>query len=86
MSIGLLQVNSEHAKALQLTVEQLLEPCLNVWAGATLLSLSYADIARAQGEGLPALNTALSYYNSGTAWLGFRNGYISQVTAHAGQR
>lgn len=80
VSIGLLQVNSEHAKALHLTVEQLFEPCLNVWAGATLLSLAYADIARARGEGLPALNIALSYYNSGTPWLGFRNGYVSQVT------
>ena len=86
VSIGLLQVNSEHAKALHLTVEQLFEPCLNVWAGATLLSLTYADIARVQGDGLRALNTALSYYNSGTPWLGFRNGYVSQVTRSRDQR
>jgi len=86
VSVGLLQVSSEHVKALHLTVEQLFEPCPNVWAGATLLSLNYAAIARVQGEGLRALNTALSYYNSGTAWLGFRNGYVSQVTARASQR
>jgi len=86
VSIGLLQVNSEHVKALHLSVEQLFEPCLNISAGATLLSLTYTAISGVQGEGLPALNTALSYYNSGTAWLGFRNGYVSQVTASVGQR
>jgi type IV secretion system protein VirB1 len=85
VSVGLLQINSEHAKALHLTVEQLFEPCLNVWAGATLLSLTYAAIARLQGEGLPALDTALSYYNSGTPWLGFRNGYVGQVTRRTDQ-
>jgi len=85
VSIGLLQVNSEHAKALHVTVEQLFEPCTNLWAGATLLFVTYSAVARAQGEGLPALNTALSYYNSGTAWLGFRNGYVNQVTERADQ-
>ena len=86
VSIGLLQVNSEHAKALHLTVEQLFEPCTNLWAGATLLTATYSATARVQGEGLSALNTALSYYNSGTAWLGFRNGYVNRVTAPADQR
>jgi len=85
VSIGLLQVNSEHAKALHVAVEQLFEPCTNLWAGATLLTATYSATARVQGEGLSALNTALSYYNSGTAWLGFRNGYVNQVTARADQ-
>ena len=86
VSIGLLQVNSAHAKALHLTVEQLFEPCTNLWAGATLLTATYSATARVQGEGLSALNTALSYYNSGTAWLGFRNGYVNRVTACADQQ
>jgi len=85
VSIGLLQVNSEHAKALHLMVEQLFEPCTNLWAGAILLTATYSATARVQGEGFFALNTALSYYNSGTAWLGFRNGYVNQVTAGADQ-
>jgi len=86
VSIGLLQVNSEHAKALHLTVEQLLEPCTNLWAGATLLATMYSATARAQGEGLPALDTALSYYNSGTPHIGFHNGYVGQVKMNASPR
>ena len=86
VSIGLLQVNSEHAAALHVTVEQLFEPCTNLRAGATLLTVMYSGTARMEGPGLSALNTALSYYNSGTTWLGFRNGYVSQVTAHADLR
>jgi type IV secretion system protein VirB1 len=83
VSIGLLQVNSEHAKALEVTVEQLFEPCTNLWAGATLLAKTYSATARAQVEGIPALDTALSYFNSGTPNLGFRNGYVAQVKSHA---
>jgi|SRR5215469_4504829 len=83
VSIGLLQVNSEHAKALQVTLEQLFEPCTNLWAGATLLAKAYSATAHAQGEGLPALDTALSYFNSGTPSLGFRNGYVAQVKSQA---
>jgi type IV secretion system protein VirB1 len=84
VSIGLLQVNSEHAKALHMTVEQLFEPCTNLWAGATLLATTYSATARAQGEGLSALDTALSYYNTGTPHIGFQNGYVSHVKLNAG--
>jgi type IV secretion system protein VirB1 len=83
VSIGLLQVNSEHAKGLQLTVEQLFEPCTNLGAGAMLLAQNYAVAAHAQGEGLPALDTALSYYNTGTPQIGFQNGYVSQVRSNS---
>lgn len=83
VSIGLLQVNSKHAKALHLTVEQLFEPCTNLRAGAALLATNYTAVARAQGEGFPALDTALSYYNTGTPHIGFHNGYVSQVKSNA---
>ena len=83
VSIGLLQVNSEHAKALHFTVEELFEPCTNLRAGAALLATTYSAVARAQGEGFPALDTALSYYNSGTAHIGFHNGYVNQVKSNA---
>jgi type IV secretion system protein VirB1 len=83
VSVGLLQVNSEHAKVLHVTVEQLFEPCTNLWAGATLLAKTYSATARAQGEGTAALDTALSYFNSGTPHLGFRNGYVGQVRLNA---
>jgi type IV secretion system protein VirB1 len=86
VSIGLLQVNSEHAKALRVTLDELFEPCVNLWAGGTILAETYSATARTQGEGLPALDTALSYYNSGTPQIGFQNGYVSQIKSHAGPR
>jgi type IV secretion system protein VirB1 len=86
VSIGLLQVNSEHVKALHVNVDQLFEPCTNLWAGAALLAKTYSATARVQGEGLPALDTALSYYNTGTPHLGFRNGYVGQVKLNGSSR
>jgi type IV secretion system protein VirB1 len=83
VSIGLMQVNIEHAKNLGLTVEQLFEPCANLRAGATILSKIYAVTARAQGEGFPALDIALSFYNTGTSHIGFQNGYVSQAKSNA---
>jgi type IV secretion system protein VirB1 len=83
VSIGLLQVNSEHASVLHITVEQLFEPCTNLRAGAALLTATYTAVARVQGDGFAALDTALSYYNTGTPHLGFHNGYVTQVKANA---
>ena len=83
VSIGLLQVNSEHAALLHLTPEQLFDPCTNLRAGAALLSATYAATARIQGEGFPALDSALSYYNTGSPTAGLRNGYVQQVKTHA---
>jgi type IV secretion system protein VirB1 len=83
VSIGLLQVNSEHAALLHLTPEQLFDPCTNLRAGAALLSATYAATARIQGEGFAALDSALSYYNTGSPTAGLKNGYVQQVKTHA---
>jgi type IV secretion system protein VirB1 len=83
VSIGLLQVNSEHAGLLHLTPEQLFDPCTNLRSGAALLSATYAATARTHGEGFDALDSALSYYNTGTPTAGLTNGYVQQVKSHA---
>jgi type IV secretion system protein VirB1 len=83
VSIGLLQVNSEHAALLHITPEQLFDPCTNLRAGAALLSATYAATARIHGEGFAALDSALSYYNTGSPTAGIRNGYVQQVKTHA---
>ena len=83
VSIGLLQVNSEHAALLHLTPEQLFDPCTNLSSGAALLSATYAGTARIQGEGFAALDSALSYYNTGSPTAGLTNGYVQQVKTHA---
>ncbi|SRR5260370_665848 len=82
VSIGLLQVNSEHADLLHLTPEQLFDPCTNLRSGAALLSASYAATARIHGEGFAALDSALSYYNTGSPTAGVTNGYVQQVKSH----
>ena len=83
VSIGLLQVNSEHAALLHLTPEQLFDPCTNLRSGAALLSTTYAATARIHGEGFAALDSALSYYNTGSPTAGLANGYVQQVKTHA---
>ena len=83
VSIGLLQVNSEHAAVLHVTPEQLFDPCTNLRSGAALLSATYAATARIHGEGFAALDSALSYYNTGSPTAGLTNGYVQQVKSHA---
>src|SRR6266478_361103 len=83
VSIGLLQVNSEQAALLHLTPEELFDPCTNLRSGAAFLSVTYAETARIQGEGFVALDSALSYYNTGSPTAGLTNGYVHQVKANA---
>ena len=83
VSIGLLQVNSEHSALLHLSPEQLFDPCTNLRSGAALLSATYAATARIHGEGFAALDSALSYYNTGSPTAGLTNGYVQQVKSHA---
>ncbi len=81
-----MQVNSEMAPQFHLKPEQLLEPCTNLRVGAAVLISVYTDLAREMGEGSSALDVALSFYNSGNAITGFRNGYVSNLPAHAPRR
>jgi type IV secretion system protein VirB1 len=81
VSIGLLQVNTEHAGTLGLTPDQLFDPCTNIHAGARLLATYYRLAASVLGEGQEALHYALSGYNSGSPVAGFRNGYVDAVVS-----
>jgi type IV secretion system protein VirB1 len=83
VSIGLLQVNSEHAAIFHLMPDQLFDPCTNLRSGAALLSATYAATARIHGAGFAALDSALSYYNTGSPTAGLTNGYVQQVKNHA---
>lgn len=79
VSIGLLQVNSEHAATLGLTWDQLFDPCTNIRVGARLLTTYYRQAAAVLGDGQEALKYALSGYNSGFPLVGFENGYVDSV-------
>lgn len=79
VSLGLLQVSSEHLTRFGVTIEAAFEPCTNVKLGALVLSYHYRE-ARGQGgvTNVP-LADALSRYNTGNSSLGHRNGYVGRV-------
>ena len=83
VSVGLMQVNVETAEQFHLTPEQLLDSCTNLRVAASILIRLYTESARELGEGFSALDTALSLYNTGDSSMGFRNGYVASVYAHA---
>jgi type IV secretion system protein VirB1 len=83
VSIGLMQVNSEMAALASIPPQQLFEPCTNIRVGAQILLAAYTAQASELGEGFAALDKALSLYNSGSPRMGFDNGYVAAVYAHA---
>jgi type IV secretion system protein VirB1 len=84
VDLGLMQVNSRNLAALGITVEQVLEPCTNIRAAATILTADYAEAARTRGDGQPALQAALSAYNTGNVYRGFTNGYVASYYGPGG--
>lgn len=84
VDLGLMQVNSRNLPALGYTIGQVLDPCTNIAAGGRILTANYADAARRLGEGQPALQAALSAYNTGNFSAGFRNGYVAKYIGAGG--
>jgi len=84
VDIGLMQVNSRNLVALGTTVERVLDPCTNIRAGATVLAADYVLAARTHPEGQPALQAALSAYNTGNFDRGFGNGYVARYYGSGG--
>ena len=78
VDLGLMQVNSRNLAALGVTIEQVLDPCTNIRSGAAILTADYDEAARTRGEGQPALQAALSAYNTGDFYRGFANGYVAR--------
>jgi type IV secretion system protein VirB1 len=84
VDLGLMQVNSRNLVALGTTVERVLDPCTNVRDGAVILTADYAEAARSRGAGQPALQAALSAYNTGSFYRGFANGYVARYYGPGG--
>jgi type IV secretion system protein VirB1 len=78
VDMGLMQINSANLKGLELTTEQILDPCTNLRAGSQILSRGYRGATKRFGEGQDALKAALSAYNTGNYEKGFRNGYVAK--------
>ena len=78
VDIGLMQINSRNLPALGATVEQVVDPCTNIRSGATILTADYVQASQRFAPGQPALQAALSAYNTGTFARGFENGYVAR--------
>ncbi len=83
IDMGLMQINSKTMVNLGLTVEQVFDPCTNVYAGGTVLTRDYVRASKTHSTDQAALQAALSAYNTGNFSNGFKNGYVNSVLKHA---
>jgi type IV secretion system protein VirB1 len=84
VDIGLTQVNSENLPKLGLSVEQVLDPCVNLNTGGRVLTDFYRNARKQYSNEQDALMAAISAYNTGNFESGFENGYVARVAANAG--
>ncbi len=65
VSVGLMQVNVRDLPNVEVSFEQLFEPCLNLRIGWTIFQRKYVAAAALLGRGQRAMHAALSAYNGG---------------------
>ena len=74
IDVGFAQINSANFKRLNLSVEQVFDPCNNLNA----MQVIFNDCRnRAKGKDI---YKAMSCYNTGNHAAGFRNGYVAKVS------
>ncbi|MEB1764611.1 transglycosylase SLT domain-containing protein [Xanthomonas campestris pv. campestris] len=79
IDMGLGQIWSGNLKGLNLTLEQVFDPCTNVRVAAQLLTQAYDRAVKVAKNEAEALDQALSVYNTGRFDAGISNGYVSKV-------
>lgn len=77
LDLGLAQINSRNLKRLGLSVAEVMQPCTNLSAGATILKGFYQRASGKYGPGTKALLHALSGYNTGSLYAGV--GYVKRI-------
>lgn len=83
IDMGLAQINSANLKWLNVSIEDMFDPCKNLAAAARILQENYANARKSGAPSQTALNQALSVYNTGNSKRGFENGYVQKVHMHA---
>ena len=78
VDLGLMQINSGNLPALGMTVNEALDPCASLAAGAAVLRAAYGGGPVKAGQ-QAALLMALSIYNTGSPLKGIMNGYARRV-------
>lgn len=78
VDMGYMQINTANLAKLGHTVEDMFDPCMNLKAGAAILSAAYATALPLHKNEQAALHAALSAYNTGSFQRGFDNGYVAR--------
>jgi len=82
VDVGLMQINSANLVRMGLTLADAFDPCRNLSAADRVLVDGYTAPASGQ-DPQPAVQQALSRYNTGDASRGVSNGYVARVQASA---
>jgi len=83
VDLGLAQINSKNLRWLGLSIADAFDPCANLAAAARVLQDGYARSDANRIGQQAAVQTALSFYNTGRPDRGFANGYVGKVTRAA---
>jgi type IV secretion system protein VirB1 len=81
IDLGLAQINNGNLGWLGLTLDRVFDPCENLHAAAVVLRLCYERALGDHPAGQPALQAALSCYNTNSLTHGFANGYVQRVVS-----
>lgn len=79
VDLGLAQINSANLGWLGMSVADAFDPCRNLSAAGRVLQDGFRRSAGSGVGAQAALQTALSYYNTGHPRRGFDNGYVARV-------
>ena len=79
--IGLAQVNIKNVHKYGYNAADLLDPCLNLKLGSSILINDYHNALSVSKSHSEALQKAISAYNTGNFHSGFNNGYVHRVYA-----
>ena len=83
IDMGLVQINSKNLGLVKMTVREVFDPCKNLYASQTILLDNYQRaLAQGHAYGQPALQAALSAYNTGSMNRG--RDYVKRVLNAAG--
>ncbi len=82
-SVGLAQVNRSNFARYELSPDTAFDSCLNLAAGAAILSACYRAARGEAAQIQQALKASLSCYASGDFVTGYRTGYVQRVVGNA---
>jgi type IV secretion system protein VirB1 len=83
IDMGLMQINSKNLAKFGTSVEQIFDPCTNIYVGSQILTQNYLRAKDKYGQGQNALFASLSAYNTGHFQRGLQNGYVNRVVKNA---